>query len=288
MRILVTGGEGQLGNCITRAAKNSPDEYIFTDVDDLDITDPEAVRLGVKCNDFGAIVNCAGYTNVDKAEEQEDIARMINATATGYLARAAADNNIPLIHISTDYVFGGSACNTPLTELDPVNPLGAYGRTKLEGEQAVKDSGCRYIILRTAWLYSEFGHNFVKTMLRLTAEKPELKVVVDQVGSPTYAGDLAEAIVRMISQRLIDGNEGIYNYSNQGVCSWYDFTMHIAHMAGGREKCHITPCRSSEFVTKAERPAYSVLDKTKFTNTFATEIPYWVDSLATCIKNLTE
>lgn len=285
MRILVTGGEGQLGNCLQLAVKNSPNEYIFTDVDDIDITDPEAVALGVKCNDFQAIINCAAYTNVDKAEEQEDIAELINATAVSYLAKAAKDNDIPLIHISTDYVFGGNDGNTPRTESEPVNPTGAYGRTKLHGEAAIKASGCRHIIIRTAWLYSEFGKNFVKTMLGLTSSKPELKVVFDQVGTPTYAQDLADAIVDIIDNGKIDGNEGIYHYSDEGVCSWFDFTKMIAEIAGN-DACDIQPCHSDEFPSKVVRPSFSVLDKTKIKTAFGLRIPYWVDSLRKCIINL--
>ena len=285
MRILVTGASGQLGSSLRKAAENSPNEYIFTDADDLDITDPEAVALGVGCNDFQAIVNCAAYTNVDRAEEQEDIAERINATAVGYLAKAAADNGIPLIHISTDYVFGGNLGNTPRTENEPLNPTGAYGRTKLHGEEAILKSGCRHIIIRTAWLYSEYGKNFVKTMLGLTSTRPQLNVVFDQAGTPTYAQDLADAIVDIIDNGKIDGNEGVYHYSDEGVCSWYDFTKMIAEISGNTD-CDIRPCHSDEFPSPVVRPSYSVLDKTKFKKTFGLEIPYWTDSLKTCIKNL--
>lgn len=287
MRILVTGGNGQLGTCLQIAAENSPNEYIFTDADDIDITDKEAVDLGVGCNNFDIIVNCAAYTNVDKAEEQQDIAEMINATAAGYLAEAARKNGCTLIHISTDYVFGGNTGNTPRNETEPVNPTGAYGVTKLHGEQAIERSGCKAIIIRTTWLYSEFGKNFVKTMLNLTATKPELKVVIDQTGTPTYARDLAEAIVNIIDNGKYSGNEGVYHFSDEGVCSWYDFTQEIAELSG-HTKCKILPCRSSEFPSPVVRPSYSVLDKSKFKERFGIKIPYWKKSLKTCIKNLIE
>ena len=285
MRILVTGANGQLGRSIRDAVAGSPNEYIFTDVDDIDITDPEAVSLAVSVNSFDAIVNCAAYTDVERAESQPEIARLINATAVGYLAQAAAKAGIPLIHVSTDYVFGGNLNNTPCSEDQTPNPTGVYGVTKLQGEQAIIESGCRYLIFRTAWLYSEYGKNFVKTMLDLTSSKPRLNVVFDQCGTPTYAADLARAIVSVIDGGLIDGNEGIYNYSDEGVCSWYDFTKAIARMAGN-DSCDIQPCHSDEFPSKVVRPAYSVLDKTKFKDTFHLPVPYWTDSLFTCITNL--
>lgn len=285
MRILVTGGNGQLGTCLKIAAESSPNEYIFTDAEDIDITDPEAVALGVGANNIDVIVNCAAYTNVERAEEQPEIAEKINAEAVSNLAKAAKDNNCTLIHISTDYVFGGNQGNTPRSESEPVNPTGVYGVTKLHGEQRIAKSGCNAIIIRTAWLYSEFGKNFVKTMLNLTETKPELKVVIDQAGTPTYARDLASAIVNIIDNRKFEGNEGIYHYSNEGVCSWYDFTKEIAELSG-HTQCKIEPCKSSEFPSPVVRPAYSVLDKTKFKNTFHIQIPYWKDSLKTCIKNL--
>lgn len=287
MRILVLGAAGQLGKCIAIAAADAPDEYIYKDIDDLDITDPEAVRLDIQCNNYDIVVNCAAYTNVDKAEEQPEIAERINATAIKYIAEAAAKNNCTLIQISTDYVFGGNLGNTPRGEDEPANPTGVYGVTKLHGEQAIEASGCKAIIIRTAWLYSEFGKNFVKTMLNLTATKPVLKVVVDQTGTPTYARDLAEAIVDIISNRKYTGNEGIYHYSDEGVCSWYDFTKMIAEYAGNTS-CDIEPCHSDEFPSKVVRPSFSVLDKTKFKKTFGVKIPYWTDSLKKCIKNLKE
>lgn len=286
MRILVTGGNGQLGTCLKIAAGNSENEYVFTDVDDIDITDREAVELGVRCNNFDVIVNCAAYTNVDKAEEQPEFAEKLNADAAGYLAEAAEKNGCTLIHISTDYVFGGNQGNTPRNETEPTNPTGVYGATKLHGEQKIEESGCKAIIIRTAWLYSEFGKNFVKTMLNLTATKPELKVVIDQTGTPTYARDLAGAIVDIIDNQKYTGNEGIYHYSDEGVCSWYDFTKEIAELSGHTD-CVIEPCKSSEFPSPVERPYYSVLDKTKFKNTFHVSIPYWKTSLKKCIKNLT-
>ena len=285
LRILVTGANGQLGNCIRNAAAGSDDEYIFTDVDDIDITDPEAVDLGVSCNNIDVIVNCAAYTNVDKAEEQPEFAELLNAAAVRNLAEAARKNDATLIHISTDYVFGGNAGNTPHSEEEAVNPTGVYGVTKLHGERAALESGANVLIFRTAWLYSEYGKNFVKTMLNLTATKPSLNVVFDQIGSPTYAQDLADMIVGIISRRAYADNPGIYHYSNEGVCSWYDFTKHIAEMAGN-DSCDIQPCHSDEFPSPVVRPPFSVLDKTKVKETFGVAVPYWVDSLRKCIRNL--
>lgn len=287
MNILVTGANGQLGNCIRRAAEGSNDNYIFTDVAELDITDAEAVEKSVRDNDIELIVNCAAYTNVDKAETDVDFAEKLNAEAVANLARAIKAVGGTLIHISTDYVFGGSQGNTPRTEDEPVNPTGVYGLTKFHGEQAVADSGCHALIFRTAWLYSEFGKNFAKTMLNLTSTKIELKVVFDQCGTPTYAQDLADAIVNIIGNRRFEGNEGIYHYSNEGVCSWFDFTKAIAEIAGNGG-CDIQPCHSDEFPSPVVRPSYSVLDKTKFKQTFGLRIPYWTDSLKVCIKNLKE
>lgn len=287
MRILVTGAEGQLGQCLAHATIGSPNEYIFTDVDDFDITDPEAVDLMIRCNEFQVIINCAAFTDVERAETQENIAELVNGEAVGLLAGAAARYGVVLIHISTDYVFGGNINNIPCREDQPVNPSGAYGRTKLHGEQAVAESGCKSVILRTAWLYSEFGKNFVKTMLRLTDTKPELKVVFDQVGTPTYAGDLAGAIVDIVDNNKFTECEGIYNYSNEGVCSWYDFAKAIAEYSG-HDDCRIEPCHSYEFPSAVIRPAYSVLDKTKYKSTFKKSIPYWRDSLKKCVKNIIE
>lgn len=285
MNILVTGANGQLGNCLRNAAADSTDNYIFTDVADLDITDADAVSKIVKDNDINVIVNCAAYTNVDKAEDDAEFAEVLNAKAVAHLANAMKENDGTLIHVSTDYVFGGALGNTPRTETEPANPTGVYGVTKLHGEQAVEQSGCKALIFRTAWLYSEYGKNFVKTMLTLTASKPQLKVVFDQVGTPTYAQDLADAIYGIITDRAMDGNEGIYHYSNEGVCSWFDFTKMIAEYAGNNG-CDIQPCHSDEFPSKVVRPSYSVLDKTKYKDTFNKTIPYWVDSLRKCIKNI--
>lgn len=285
MNILVTGADGQLGNCLRKAAANSNDEYIFTDVAELDITDAEAVMKTVKDGAIDVIVNCAAYTNVDKAEDDADFAELLNATAVRNLAEAVRTNDGTLIHISTDYVFGKEPYNIPCREDRKCTPTGVYGLTKLHGEQAIAASGCKALIFRTAWLYSEYGRNFVKTMLDLTAAKPELKVVFDQVGTPTYAQDLADAIFSIIESRRFKGNEGIYHYSNEGVCSWFDFTKAIAEIADHRD-CDIQPCHSDEFPSKVVRPSYSVLDKTKFKNTFGLRIPYWTDSLKTCIKNL--
>lgn len=285
MNILVTGANGQLGNCIRNASADSADNYIFTDVAELDITDAQAVAKMVKDNDINVIVNCAAYTNVDKAESDADLAERLNCYAVANLANAIKQNDGILIHISTDYVFGGDPYNTPCREDQKGTPTGVYGLTKLHGEQAIAESGCKALIFRTAWLYSEYGKNFVKTMLNLTSTKPELKVVFDQTGTPTYAQDLADAIVDIITNRRYMGNEGIYHYSNEGVCSWYDFTKAIAKMAGN-DSCDIQPCHSDEFPSPVKRPAYSVLDKTKFKDTFGIRIPYWTDSLAVCIKNL--
>ena len=285
MNILVTGANGQLGNCMRNAAKDSQDNYIFTDVAELDITDAGAVADMVKDNDIKVIVNCAAYTNVDKAETDVALAEKLNAIAVDNLAQAIKANDGTLIHISTDYVFGGDPYNTPCREDQKGTPTGVYGLTKLHGEQAIEASGCKALIFRTAWLYSEYGRNFVKTMLNLTSTKPELKVVFDQTGTPTYAQDLADAIHYIIENRKMDGNEGIYHYSNEGVCSWYDFTKAIAEIAGNTS-CDIQPCHSDEFPSPVKRPAYSVLDKTKFKTTFGLRVPYWTDSLQHCINNI--
>ncbi len=285
MNILVTGANGQLGSSLRNAARNSNDNYLFTDVADLDITDARAVEKMVADNGIEVVINCAAYTNVDKAEDDSELAEALNAGAVRNLARAVKACNGTLIHISTDYVFGGALGNTPRKEDEPANPTGVYGKTKLHGEQAIFDSGCSHLIFRTAWLYSEYGKNFVKTMLDLTASRPELNVVFDQAGTPTYAQDLADALVRIVSDRKFAGREGVYHYSNEGVCSWYDFTRMIASIAG-HASCDIRPCHSDEFPSKVVRPSYSVLDKTKFKETFSLEVPYWVDSLKTCIANL--
>ena len=283
MRILVTGANGQLGREMRIVSRDSRDSYIFTDVDELDITDVEAVRRFMDENKVDVVVNCAAYTNVEKAEEEEALAELINAKAVENIANACHDNGATLIHISTDYVFGGNEGNTPRNEEEPANPTGAYGRTKLHGEEAVANSKCKSIIVRTAWLYSEYGTNFVKTMRRLTAEKDTVKVVFDQVGTPTYALDLARAIFLIIEERKFSGNEGLYHYSNEGVISWYDFAKEICEQYGN--KCNIMPCLSSEFPSKVKRPSYSVLDKSKIKNSFDITIPYWKESLTNCIKN---
>ena len=285
MNILVTGANGQLGNCIRNAASGRADNYIFTDVAELDITNPEAVSKMVRDNDVKIIVNCAAYTNVDKAENDAAFAEKLNSEAVANLANAIKAVGGTLFHISTDYVFGGDPYNTPCREDQKGTPTGVYGLTKLHGEQAIEASGCKALIFRTAWLYSEYGRNFVKTMLNLTATKPELKVVFDQTGTPTYAQDLADAIVGIISERKFEGNEGIYHYSNEGVCSWFDFTKMIAEYAENN-RCDIQPCHSDEFPSSVKRPAYSVLDKTKFKQTFGLAVPYWTDSLKKCIQNL--
>ena len=285
MNILVTGANGQLGNEMRIVSRNSQDHYIFTDVAELNITNAMAVEKIVNDHDIKAIINCAAYTNVDKAEDDYDFAELLNATAVKNLAQAIKKNDGILIHVSTDYVFGGTKNNTPCSEDEPANPTGVYGITKLHGEQSIIETGCKHLIIRTAWLYSEFGKNFVKTMLNLTATKPNLNVVFDQVGSPTYAYDLAQAIFNIVENRKYEGQDGIYHYSNEGVCSWYDFTKMIAEYAGHTD-CDIQPCHSDEFPSKVVRPSYSVLDKTKIKKTFDIHIPYWTDSLKRCQAEL--
>jgi dTDP-4-dehydrorhamnose reductase len=284
MNILVTGANGQLGSEMRRVGSVSPNNYIFTDIAELDITDSKAVLEFVADNNISVIVNCAAYTNVDKAEDDERTAEAINATAVRNLAEAAKSHNATLFHISTDYVFGTDG-NTPRTEEMAVNPLGAYGRTKLNGERAIAEVGCKALIFRTAWLYSEFGNNFLKTMLRLTAERSEINVVFDQVGTPTYAADLAVLIFSIIEYGIYQGNEGIYHFSNEGVCSWYDFAKEIA-AAAGQTQCQINPCHSSEFASKVCRPPYSVLDKSKVKRVFGVDIPHWRDSMLHCLTRL--
>ena len=289
MNILVTGAGGQLGNEMQLVAKESKDSFIFTDVCEgythLDITSLEDIRKMVKENDIKCIINCAAWTNVDAAETAGDIVETLNATAPENLAKAMKEVDGLLVHVSTDYVFGGDPYNTPCKEDQKGTPTGVYGLTKLHGEEKIIATGVNHIILRTAWLYSEFGKNFVKTMLSLTATKPQLKVVFDQCGTPTYALDLAKAINHIVENRLFEGNSGIYHFSNEGVCSWYDFTVKIARLAGNTE-CNIQPCHSNEFPSPVTRPAYSVLDKTKIKETFGINIPYWVDSLETCMRNM--
>ena len=292
MTVLITGANGQLGNEMRIIAKDSADKYIFTDVNQvegiettyLDITDLSAVRQMVKDNGVNAIVNCAAYTNVDAAETNEALAEKLNAAAPENLAVAMKEVNGLLVHISTDYVFGGEPYNTPCKEDQKGTPTGVYGLTKLHGEQKIIASGCNHVIIRTAWLYSEFGKNFCKTMMNLTATKPELKVVFDQVGTPTYALDLAEAIKAVLEK--FDGSQtGVYHYSNEGVCSWFDFTKMIAEYNGSTE-CKVQPCYSCDFPSPVKRPSYSVLDKNKIKLVFGVEVPYWTDSLKKCITNL--
>ena len=290
MNILVTGANGQLGNEVQIVSKQSAkDHYFFTDVCDgyekLDITDIEKVRAFVKAHEINCIINCAAWTNVDKAETAGDIVETLNAVAPENLAKVMKEAGGLLVHISTDYVFGGDPYNTPCREDQKGTPTGVYGLTKLHGEQKIEATGCDHVIIRTAWLYSEFGHNFVKTMLNLTATKPMLKVVFDQTGTPTYAGDLANVIFDIVENRKFEGNTGVYHFSNEGVCSWYDFTKMIALLAGHTD-CDIEPCHSDEYPSPVTRPAYSVLDKTKIKETFGVKIPYWLDSLKKCMNNI--
>ena len=297
MNILVTGANGQLGNEMRRIAAQSQDTYVFTDIVEqegvattlLDITDLEAVRRLVAEQHVEAIVNCAAYTNVDAAESNEALAERLNADAPENLAKAMKEVGGWLVQISTDYVFGREPYNRPCREDQTGTPTGVYGLTKLHGEQKILATGCRHIIIRTAWLYSEFGKNFCKTMLQLTATRPSLKVVFDQCGTPTYAWDLALAIqhilARCASAENPEAYQGIYHFSNEGVCSWYDFTKMIAEYSGHTE-CEINPCYSAEYPSPVKRPAYSVLDKSKIKETFGIKVPYWTDSLKACINNL--
>lgn len=286
MNILVTGANGQLGHEMQRVAKSSNHNYIFTDVaegyEKLDITNLEDIRETVKKNNVDIIVNCAAYTNVDKAESDYNTANLINNTAAGNLATAMKEVGGTLIHISTDYVFQGDR-NTPCQEDWATNPLGVYGKTKLAGEKAIEATGCNHIIIRTAWLYSQWGKNFVKTMQSLTASHDTLKVVFDQVGTPTFAGDLADVIGHIINSGQTD-KTGIYHFSNEGVCSWYDFAKLICKLSGNT--CDINPCYSEEFPSPVKRPHFSVLDKKKIRDTFGIKVPYWTDSLEVCIKQL--
>ena len=299
MNILVTGANGQLGTEMRIISRDSLDKFYFTDVnhldDDetlyLDITDLDAVREIVFKNNIKLIVNCAAWTNVDGAEDPEkyEIVEKLNVTAPENLAKVMRDVDGWLIHISTDYVFGKEPYNVPCKEDQKGTPTGVYGLTKLHGEQKIIESKCNYIIIRTAWLYSEFGKNFCKTMLNLTSNKEVIKVVFDQVGTPTYAWDLAFTISKILStiEKSDKAKEyiGIYHYSNEGVCSWYDFTKAIQEYSG-QTNCRVLPCHSDEFPSPVKRPNYSVLDKTKIKETFGIEIPYWTDSLKKCLNNL--
>ena len=289
MNILVTGANGQLGNEIQLTSKNSKDTYIFTDVCDgyrkLDITNIDDIRKAVAENSIECIINCAAWTNVDSAETAGEIVETLNAKAPENLAIAMKEVGGLVVHVSTDYVFGGDPYNVPCKEDQKGTPTGVYGLTKLHGEQNIQNSGAKYIIIRTSWLYSEYGKNFVKTMMNLTSTKPTLKVVFDQCGTPTYAGDLAAVIFDIVENRKYEGNDGIYHFSNEGVCSWYDFTKNIAEIAGNTA-CDIQPCHSDEFPSAVKRPSYSVLDKTKLKETFGIKIPYWTDSLKKCMSNM--
>ena len=290
MNILVTGANGQLGTELRNITAGSRNRYIFSDVIslpgvetvNLDITNIEAIRIICESERIDVIVNCAAYTNVDKAEDDTQMAMLINSTAAGNLARVARERGATLIHISTDYVFNGRTA-IPYKEDHPTAPLGVYGSTKLAGEKEIEKSGCRWIILRTAWLYSPYGRNFVKTMRQLTAERDSLKVVFDQVGTPTYARDLASLIATIIDRGMLD-RTGIYHFSNEGAISWYDFAKAICELCGNT--CDIKPCHTGEYPTKAVRPHFSVFDKTKVKETFGIAIPYWKDSLKDCIDRL--
>ncbi len=299
MNILVTGANGQLGNEMRIISKETSYNFLFTDVVEaegvettlLDITDAETVDKMVQEQHINCIVNCAAYTNVDKAESDAALCRKLNAAAPKILSEAMKKAGGLLVQISTDYVFGGDPYNTPCREDQKGTPTGVYGETKLEGERYIEDTRCDYVIIRTAWLYSEFGKNFVKTMLNLTASKPALNVVFDQAGTPTYALDLAVAIEAVLNDYAAEkpqngySKTGIYHFSNEGVCSWYDFTKVIAELAG-HTACDIQPCHSNEFPSPVKRPAYSVLDKTKIKQTFGLKIPYWTDSLKACMSNM--
>lgn len=280
--ILITGANGQLGNEMRiLSVENQEYNYFFTDVAELDICDERAVMEFVMTNDIQIIVNCAAYTAVDKAEENLEFCTRLNADAVGYLAKAAEVNRAEFIQISTDYVFDGTA-HVPYLETEPTCPNSVYGATKLAGEQNALTLCSRSMVIRTAWLYSTFGNNFVKTMIRLGKERESLGVIFDQVGTPTYARDLARAIFAAIRQGVVPG---IYHFSNEGVCSWYDFTKAI-HRLAGITSCHVKPLHTEEYPTPAKRPHYSVLDKTKIKNTYHIEIPYWMDSLQSCIAEL--
>lgn len=282
MNILVTGANGQLGQEL-RSLPKTDVTYFFTDIEELDITQVEAVQHFVSENQINVIINCAAYTNVSKAEEEIDTAELINTQAVANLANVAKNNNAVLIHISTDYVFGGNCINTPIKEDATTNPLGVYGRTKLMGEEEIVKSGCKYIIIRTAWLYSAYGNNFVKTILRLSKEKESLNVVCDQVGTPTYAGDLA-LVIKMIAESDFRHKQGVYHFSNEGAISWYDFAQAIVELS--ESKCEINACSSDDFGDSVSRPNYSVLDKAKIKQTLGLSIPNWKDSLKVCLSKL--
>jgi dTDP-4-dehydrorhamnose reductase len=282
MNILITGCNGQLGNEMQLLEEVNPQHtYFNTDVAELDITDSAAIEKFVNENQIDGIVNCAAYTAVDKAEDNQELCRLLNTVAPGYLAAAVEKRGGWLIQVSTDYVFDGTN-HTPYTEDEPTCPNSVYGSTKLEGEKAAQLACSRTMIVRTAWLYSTFGNNFVKTMIRLGKEKPELGVIFDQIGTPTYARDLAVALFAAINQGVVPG---IYHFSNEGVISWYDFTKAI-HRIAGITSCHVRPLHTAEYPTPANRPHYSVLDKTKIKQTYNIEVPYWEESLKECILKL--
>lgn len=284
MNILVTGANGQLGREL-RALPKTDAKYFFTDIEELDITQQGAISRYIEEHSIDVIINCAAYTNVSRAEEESERAELINHQAVAYLANAAKEANAVLIHISTDYVFGGNNVNTPISEDAPTTPLGVYGKTKLMGEEEVVGSGCRYIILRTSWLYSSYGNNFVKTILRLAHERETIDVVCDQVGTPTYAGDLA-MVIKMIAESDLRYKQDIYHFSNEGAISWYDFAQAIVELQG--TKCGVRPCRSEEFDATTPRPHYSVLDKTKIKRTLGLSIPYWKESLKECLSKIND
>lgn len=298
MNILVTGANGQLGTEMRLIGRNGRDNYVFSDVNEvegqetvhLDITDMDSVRRIVEEREIEVIINCAAFTNVDAAEDNYELAEKLNAGAPANLAAAMAEKGGLLVHISTDYVFGGADRRTPYREDATGEPTGVYGLTKLHGEKAIAESGCRYIIIRTAWLYSEYGKNFCKTMLGLTSGRPEVKVVADQYGTPTYAADLAAAIFNIVDGRKYEGRTGIYHFSNEGSCNWHEFASEIYRrariLAPERPECKVLPCTSDEFPSKVRRPAYSVLDKSLIKSTFGLTIPSWEDSLDVCLKNI--
>ena len=283
-RILITGANGQLGNEMRLLAREHTEyEYLFTDVAELDICDEQAVADYVRRNEVDVIVNCAAYTAVDKAEDNEELCDRLNRLAPGYLAKAVAARGGKLVQISTDYVFDGTA-HVPYTEDCPTCPDSVYGRTKLGGEREAFAHCPDTMVIRTAWLYSTFGNNYVKTMLRLGRERETLGVIFDQVGTPTYARDLAAVIFAAIGKGIVPG---VYHFSNEGVCSWYDFTKAI-HRLAGITTCRVSPLHTDEYPTRATRPHYSVLDKTKIKQTYGVEVPYWTDSLEECLRRLEE
>lgn len=285
MNILITGARGQLGSSIKKLQPQSKHAYFFADLEDLDITDCEAVREYIFKHHIEVIINCAAYTNVDKAEIEKEGAYSLNAYALQNLIDALKVNNGRIIHISTDYVFGEPKNKHPFTENDEVNPINVYGKSKHQGEEIIRRSGLDYIIIRTAWLYSEFGQNFVKKIISLLQTQNSIKVVFDQIGTPTYAGDLAKCIIQILDKEDFESHIGTYHFTNEGVCSWYDFAQEIKRLIGN-QTTHINPCRSFEFPTPAKRPCFSVLDKSKIKKEFNLIIPYWVDSLSKCISNL--